>query len=157
MKRLLTKSKFKLGLECPNKLFYTGKQNYANQKSEDPFLLALAEGGFQVEEYARIHFPGGVMIESDYSNYDYELYHEKTSKLLELENVIIYEAAFHFENLFIRTDILVKKGNRIYLNPGGKRILLLVQKEELMQNSGNIYGIWHFKLMLLGSVFQNLK
>ncbi|MFN8431068.1 MAG: DUF2779 domain-containing protein [Spirosomataceae bacterium] len=115
MKRLLTKSKFKLGLECPNKLFYTGKQNYANQKSEDPFLLALAEGGFQVEEYARIHFPGGVMIESDYSNYDYELYHEKTSKLLELENVIIYEAAFHFENLFIRTDILVKKGNRIYL------------------------------------------
>jgi len=53
--RLLTKSRFKLGLECPNKLFYTGKKEYANQKQDNPFLLALAEGGFQVEEYARMH------------------------------------------------------------------------------------------------------
>jgi hypothetical protein len=70
--RLLTKSRFKLGLECPNKLFYTGKKEYANQKQNNPFLMALAEGGFQVEEYARMHYPEGIMINSDYSNYDYE-------------------------------------------------------------------------------------
>lgn len=115
MKRLLTKSKFKLGLECPNKLFYTGKQNYANQKTEDPFLLALAEGGFQVEEYARMHYPEGIMIESDYTNYDYEAYHNKTQELLKNENVTIFEAAFKYQNLFIRTDIIIKEGNVIYL------------------------------------------
>lgn len=43
--RVLTKSRFKLGLECPNKLYYTSKKEYANKKQEDPFLLALAEGG----------------------------------------------------------------------------------------------------------------
>jgi hypothetical protein len=50
----LTKSRFKLGLECPNKLFYTSKKEYAIQKNEDTFLQALAQGGFQVEELARI-------------------------------------------------------------------------------------------------------
>jgi len=40
--RLLTKSRFKLALECPNKLFYTRKKEYANQKQEDEFLQALA-------------------------------------------------------------------------------------------------------------------
>jgi hypothetical protein len=36
--RVLTKSRFKLGLECPNKLYYTSKKEYANKKQEDPFL-----------------------------------------------------------------------------------------------------------------------
>lgn len=50
----LTKSRFKTALECPNKLFFTSKKEYANNKSEDPFLQALASGGFQVEELARL-------------------------------------------------------------------------------------------------------
>jgi len=48
--RVLTKSRFKLALECPNKLYYTRKKEYANTKKDDPFLAALADGGFQVEE-----------------------------------------------------------------------------------------------------------
>jgi hypothetical protein len=44
----LSKSRFKLELECPNKLFFTGKEEYANQKSENSFLKTLASGGFQV-------------------------------------------------------------------------------------------------------------
>ncbi len=45
--KLLSKSRFKLGLECPNKLFFTGKKEYANKKSEDTFMMALAQGGFR--------------------------------------------------------------------------------------------------------------
>ena len=34
--RVLTKSRFKLGLECPNKLYYTHKEEeYANTKSNN--------------------------------------------------------------------------------------------------------------------------
>ena len=55
-KRYLTKSRYKLALECPVKLFYTGKKDYANVKVEDPFLEALAQGGFQVEELARMEY-----------------------------------------------------------------------------------------------------
>lgn len=39
--KLLTKSRFKLGLECPNKLYYTRKKEYANSKASDPFLRSL--------------------------------------------------------------------------------------------------------------------
>ena len=72
--RVLSKSRYKLGLECPNKLFYTGKKEYANQKQEDPFLQALASGGFQVEELARLHYPDGKLIEDKNSDdrYDYQ-------------------------------------------------------------------------------------
>ena len=52
--RYLTKSKFKLGLECPTKLYYVGKKQYPNQKQSDPFLTQLANGGFQVEALARL-------------------------------------------------------------------------------------------------------
>ncbi|AJR05019.1 hypothetical protein [Siansivirga zeaxanthinifaciens] len=115
--RLLSKSRYKLGLECPNKLFYTSKKEYANQKQEDPFLQALASGGFQVEELARLHYPHGKLIEDKNSDdrYDYEEKVKLTSKLLEQDNVVIFEAAFIFNNLFIRVDILEKKGNQINL------------------------------------------
>ena len=69
--RYLTKSRFKLGLECPNKLFYAKKDDYANQKSNNLFLEALASGGFQVEELARLHYPNGILIE-DVTREDYD-------------------------------------------------------------------------------------
>jgi len=36
--RYLTKSRFKLAIECPTKLFYTGKKNYRDLKQEDSFV-----------------------------------------------------------------------------------------------------------------------
>lgn len=116
--KVLTKTRFKLGLECPNKLYYTGKINeYANPKSKDPFLIALADGGFQVEELARLHYPEGILIEDkkDDKNYDYLDKVQQTNELLKLENVVIFEAAFIYENLFIRVDIIEKIGNKINL------------------------------------------
>ena len=111
--KLLTKSRFKIALECPNKLFYTSKKEYANNKNEDPFLKALANGGFQVEELARLHYPNGIFINTE--NYEYEKAFQLTQDALQNENVVIYEAAFLFEGLFIRTDIIVKTGNSIKL------------------------------------------
>mgnify|MGYP003627870603 FL=1 len=73
----------------------------------------MAEGGFQVEELARMHYPNGVLIEGN--DWDYQLLWEQTQELLKQENVIIYEAAFLIDGLFIRTDILVKQGNNIEL------------------------------------------
>ena len=111
--RLLTKSKFKLGLECPNKLYYIRKKDFVNTKKEDFFLEALAQGGFQVEELARMHYPNGILIESN--PWEYETACNQTQKLLKQENVVIYEAAFLVDGLFIRVDILVKKGIKLQL------------------------------------------
>ena len=110
--RYLTKSKFKLAIECPRKLFYTGKEDlYRNKKFEDTFLAALADGGHQVGELAKYYFPGG----HDIKTLDKKKALSKTNNLLKLENVIIYEAAICYKNLFIRADILVKTGNNIEL------------------------------------------
>lgn len=111
--RVLTKSRFKLGLECPNKLMFTNNPIYANKKQDDSFLAALAEGGFQVEELARLHYPNGNFIETE--TYEYERAAQLTRDALLQENVVIYEAAFLVDGFFIRTDILEKKGNLIRL------------------------------------------
>ena len=110
-KRYLTKSRFKLACECPTKLFYTRKIKYANQKQEDDFLKALAEGGFQVGELAKQYFPGG----HDIKTLDYDQSLSETNDLLGQDKVTIYEAAIQAGNLFIRADILVKDGNKLKL------------------------------------------
>tara|TARA_R110002051_G_scaffold108607_4_gene181342 strand:- start:1128 stop:3086 length:1959 start_codon:yes stop_codon:yes gene_type:complete len=109
----LTKSRFKLGLECPNKLFFTSKKEYANKSMDDSFLQALAKGGFQVEALARLHYPDGIFINTE--NYEYDLATYLTQEQLKKNSVSIYEAAFEHNGLFIRTDILSKKGNHIKL------------------------------------------
>lgn len=109
----LTKSRFKLGLECPNKLYFTSKKEYANKSMDDSFLQALAKGGFQVEALARLHYPNGVFIDTE--NQEYDLATNLTQEQLKKDTVSIYEAAFEHNGLFIRTDILSKKGNHIKL------------------------------------------
>lgn len=109
--RYLTKSRFKSALECPTKLYYTGKADYANQSLEDSFLAALADGGFQVGELAKLYFPGG----QDITSLDYDLALEQTNALLKQDNAIIYEAAIRADNLFIRADILKRHGLRLEL------------------------------------------
>ena len=51
--RYLTKSRFKEGLECPTKLYYSKNPEYQNNQLDDPFLESLAEGGYQVGELAK--------------------------------------------------------------------------------------------------------
>lgn len=109
--RYLSKSRFKLGRECGNKLFYTGKAEYINNKEQDSFMEALAEGGFQIGELAKLHFPGGIEITERDSNKAAE----ETNRLLQKENVVLFEPAIIFKNLLIRVDILVKKGNDVEL------------------------------------------
>jgi hypothetical protein len=106
--KYLTKSRFKLALECPRKLFYTNKTEFANKKNSNEFLKALAAGGFQVGELAKMYFPDGVDLAAER---DRETAFELTKQELQKEDCIIYEAAFVFDNLYIRTDIFIKKGN----------------------------------------------
>lgn len=109
--RYLTKSRFKLAVECPTKLFFTGKPEYRNILQEDSFLEMLAEGGFQVGELAKLMYPTGYEIKSK----NHEEAEQETAALLKQENVILFEPVFRFEKLFIRVDILIKVGNGIQL------------------------------------------
>lgn len=106
----LTKSRFKLGLECPTKMFYNAmRDQYADQQKDDPFLMALAEGGFQVGEMAKLMYPGGIEITSR----DPQEALRQTTELLDQETVILYEPALIVGHKYIRVDILEKKGDTI--------------------------------------------
>ncbi len=112
MSTYLTKSKFVHALDCPTKLFYHDNGEYKSRLEDDEFLQALAKGGLQVGELAKLYFPGG---------HDIPMRQEKsvslkqTNELLRQEEVTIYEAAIQHEHCFVLVDVLEKKGNRINL------------------------------------------
>ena len=104
MSRYLTKSCFKLAIECENKLFYTRKNEYADQAINDPFLIELAKGGYQVGELAKFYFTDdayGITV----NEIDYYSALKETQRRIAKGEKYIAEAAVLFENLFIRVDI----------------------------------------------------
>ncbi|MCF8160482.1 MAG: DUF2779 domain-containing protein [Polaromonas sp.] len=112
MPRYLTKTRFKMAIECPTKLYYTGKPKiYADANQQNDFLMALAQGGFQVGELAKLMYPGGYEIESSV----HEEAVRETQKLLQQDEVILFEAAIRHGGLFARVDVLRKSGDQIEL------------------------------------------
>ena len=109
--RYLTKSRFKLAVECPRKLAYVGKRDYLDKSQEDSFLAALAEGGYQVGELACLMHPGGERVDE----LDHQVALDRTAELLRRDSVIIFEAALAVGSLFVRVDILRKQGSDIEL------------------------------------------
>ena len=156
--RYLTKSRFKLGTECPTKLFYTGKKEYPDQKMDDSFLAALAEGGYQVGELAKCYFPNG----HDITTLDYEEAEKQTNELLKREKVIIYEPAIRFENLFVRIDILVKNGSHFDLIEVKAKSFDQAEEDPFLNKNGTIKSSWKpylydiaFQKYVLSKAFPN--
>ena len=110
MARYFTKSVFKEALECPARMNYCNRPEYANQNLTDEFLESLAEGGFQVGELAKVYYdvPKG----NDLKGGNDEIA-ARTKELLLQDRVTIAEAGFAFENCFCRVDILRKVGDEI--------------------------------------------
>src|SRR5690606_37175591 len=136
--RYLTKSRFKLALDCPTKLFYTRKDVYENQSETKSFLEGLAQGGFQVEELARMYYPEGIAILGD--DWNYNLLAQKTDDLLKQDNIVIFEAAFLFEGMFIRVDIINKKGNNIELIEVKAKSISSVNHQSFFNKNGTLSG-----------------
>ena len=110
--RYLTKSRFKLAVECPRKLFYTGKKDiYQDTMAEDSFLEMLAEGGYQVGALAKLRYPEGIEIRET----DHAAAEADTMKLLARDRVVLFEPAIRVGNFFIRIDVLVKDRNSLEL------------------------------------------
>jgi hypothetical protein len=105
--RYLTKSRFKLAVSCPTKLYYTGKPNYGNSNDGNEFLAMLADGGFQVGELAKLMYPGGIEIKTKNSA---EALVE-TAQHLAKDNVILFEPAIAHKGFLVRVDVLIKQGD----------------------------------------------
>ncbi len=137
--RYLTKSRFKLGLECQTKLYYIGKPEvYADQNFDDPFLKSLADGGFQVGELAKFYFPGGVEI----GRGDHSETAEQTRALIEAGDCTIYEAAFLAGDLFIYADVVERRGDTLNLYEVKAKSIDPVDDSFLTKKKDGILSNW---------------
>lgn len=111
MPRYLSKSRFKTALECPTKLDYVGKPEYVDTKKTNDFLKALAEGGFQVGELAKLIYPEGIEV-TDREQVDQI---SRTKTLLQQTNATIFEGTVQYGDWLARIDVIVKRGNKVDL------------------------------------------
>lgn len=101
---MLTKSHFKLGKRC-NKALYlnTFSPEFANPSSV--LQLKLRDQGIEVGKYARSLNPEGILIDSE----EIETALKETEKHIASGALMLFEAAFRFDNVIIRTDILTRE------------------------------------------------
>lgn len=110
-KKYLTKSRFKLAIECPTKLYYASQgSDYLDRNKDNDFLQALADGGYQIGELAKFKYhpdPIGAQITVESLKHD-EALSATNTKLLTPGRVVVAEAALKYQNYFVRVDILIR-------------------------------------------------
>tara|TARA_B110000908_G_scaffold172420_1_gene239678 strand:- start:223 stop:2178 length:1956 start_codon:yes stop_codon:yes gene_type:complete len=135
---MLTKSKFVTALNCPSKLYFMANNLFSDTSTEDTFLEALAEGGFQVGELAKLNFHDGVIVDS----LDVDVALEETISLLERDTVTIFEAAIRYENCFVRIDILEKIGDQINLYEVKAKSFNSTDEIRFQKQNGELSAEW---------------
>jgi hypothetical protein len=106
---LLSKSRFLAGLQCPLRLWY---QCYDRQLAREisPGQQALFDTGHEVGELATRRYPGGRLVEEAYYHHAQAV----KSTLAAMDNPeikAIFEAAFVFDGVRIRVDVLERSEN----------------------------------------------
>ncbi len=104
MPKLLTKSNYLLGLQCP-KLLWVAKNDKQRIPEPDEITLKKFSEGHIIGELATRVFPKGQNIPDE--NFKENL--ENTKKLIS-KRIPLFEPAFMVDNLYSRADILVPVG-----------------------------------------------
>jgi hypothetical protein len=108
----LTKSRFKLGLECPTRVFFSANRElYANTLSDDEFLKMLAYGGNQVGALAKLMFLREDPTAVEVTDRVHEQQVVRTQRLLEQASATVFEGTLQYGSLVLRADVLRKRDN----------------------------------------------
>jgi hypothetical protein len=106
---LLSKSRFGAGLQCVKRLFL---ESYSREVADpiDPAQQAIFESGTAVGALARRRFPGGRLIKE--AHYQHDRAVASTREALADRSVsAVYEAAFTYDDVRIRADVLARSGS----------------------------------------------
>ena len=106
MSNYLTKSKYLNGLQCHKRLWY--EENYPEKKPDISISQRrIFDQSNKVGILARDHFPEGVLINAAAPHNSVK----QTETAIKQDNSCIFEAAFIFEDVLVRCDILEKDSN----------------------------------------------
>jgi len=117
MGKRLTKSRFSMGLSCPQKLIYEAADEvYVDQRKNNSMLEGLAEGGLQLGALAKTLFrqaDGLSAFEIDAKGQKEQIV--QTVEALGKESVTLFEPTIAFDDYLVRVDVLRKRGTQIEL------------------------------------------
>ncbi len=109
---MLSKSRFMAGLQCHKCLYFSCYY----PKLADPIGLAqqaIFNTGTKVGELARNIYPDGMLIKENHFQHEQAVI--TTQKVLQDPSIpIIYEAAFMYDDIRIRADILIKTNDGLF-------------------------------------------
>jgi Domain of unknown function(DUF2779) len=105
----LSKSLYIRGLQC-HKSLYLDRRRPELRAEPTPELEALWASGHEVGDFARMLFPGGVVVPFEGLTGDEQL--AKTREEIDRGTKAIYEATFSHDDVFVKADIIVR--NRGY-------------------------------------------
>lgn len=111
MATLLSKSDFRAASSCITKLYYR-KRRYPSEADTDEYLELLQDGGYMIDELAKLLFPDGQRMPN---REDPSLAAQETMAALAGDRVTLFEATLVSGGKLARTDILVKDGDTIAL------------------------------------------
>ena len=107
----LSKSRYQYGLQCPKRLWL---ECYRRELADviDEATQAIFAQGHRVGELARDRFAGGVLVAEDYTQSTAAL--RTTAELLASGAECLYEAAFSYDDVFVRPDIILRGADGRY-------------------------------------------
>lgn len=109
MTAYLSKSLYLSGLQCHKRLWLE-----VNTPTDKPALSApqqrIVEQGTEVGQLARQFFPQGVLIDASHLQVEQAI--AQTQAALEVGATTLFEAAFRYDNILIRCDVLRQLGHQ---------------------------------------------
>ncbi|MHB0979123.1 MAG: DUF2779 domain-containing protein [Thermoleophilia bacterium] len=102
----LSKSRFQTGLQCPKKLWLACFEPHLADPI-DEVQQAIFDQGQRVGEAARARFPGGVLVAEDHTQSAAALV--TTAGLVADGATCLYEAAFEYDGVLVRADVIVRQ------------------------------------------------
>ena len=142
--RLLTQEHLVSAVTCPTKLFYIGKEAYANKTLDDPFMEALGEGGFQVSALAKFYHPDGRQIPA---NLDVKQKIERTvSALTSGNHATLFGGVIKHENFIVEPDILIQKGKKLTFVEVKAKVFDSRDEPPFRTRSGRLRKSWKAQL-----------
>lgn len=134
--RTLSKSDYRNARSCPTKLYYR-ELRYPSARDGDEYQALLAEGGYMVEELAKLRYPEGITLEFKPDVRDAAA---ETAAYLERENVTLFGATLLAGRRMAKVDILEKRGNAIrVIEVKAKSFNSAENDERLRQGKPNIF------------------
>jgi hypothetical protein len=136
-----TKHLFGAGIECPTKLYYKSK-DYSESKTSEPFIEHAIYNKRLLKALARSAYPDGIFVDAD----SVPRASSKTNKLLDQDNVVLFDAIFTHQQMMTRLPIIEKNGDELTLFHIRTKAYKS-QKLKLTDRAGRIINKWRRYLL----------